>query len=154
MNMRFTCFLAVFCAGVLVPRAEVAITNRVVFPPGAESEEQQGSLLMFNAPLREMLLYTSAALTPLMPNGGFITEIAFRVDGNANPVNAPDGVIEVQMSISHHTGMPVPMEFSEVVGPRPVTVRERGSIHFVAPATPPGAQSLCPSHSSGHALLL
>ena len=137
--MRFTCFLAVFCAGVLAPRAEVALTNRVVFPPGAESEEQQGSGALFvGESLREMLLYTSAALMPLMPNGGYITEIAFRLDGESSPPYAASGVIEVHMSTSQHDGMPPARRFSEAVGPSPVIVRERGSIDFVAPSNPPG----------------
>jgi hypothetical protein len=105
---------------------------KVVIPPRFENEPGQSSYIPFVPGERVQLLHTAQELITAMPEGGFITEIAFRVDENELAIDTTFRDIEVRMSTTQRGVEFREFEsFSANVGPDETVVLQRTSMSFV-----------------------
>jgi hypothetical protein len=115
---------------------------KAAIPPAFANKEGKGSASPFGSPRRTQSIYNSSLFLEAMPQGGFITQVAFRVEGpNGNvPVDVSIPDLEVHMSTTRTSAADlIPGSlYAPHVGADDTVVFPRGSLHWVAPWSPNG----------------
>jgi hypothetical protein len=118
--------------------AEAQGSLTAVFPSAALTQDQVGLLLPFGGGDVQSI-YSGSALALMMPSGGTITQIAFRVDGPfGNSVNATVPDIEIHLSTTPVNPADISNFFAQNRGPDETVVLPRGSLHFQSSWSNPG----------------
>jgi hypothetical protein len=127
--LRNSCLLW-FLVCVAADAATAVIPSESAAVPGA-------GVTALHSPLRFQTRYASDMFLPSMPQGGVITQIAFRQDEqsrNSFSTVFPD--IEIRLSTARGNGS---LFFDQNVGADQVIAFPRGSIHFTVATTPSGS---------------
>lgn len=115
-------------------------TLSAIVPPAFGLSEGVGSnQILCCDDAHEQMIYNGSAAAPVMPLGGTITAIAFRVEGpDGNAVNADIRDVEIRMSTSPNSFQSYSEEFARNIGADDTVVFPRGTIHLTSTWSPQG----------------
>ena len=147
MKNRYKSLWLAFAVLLLVPCLRAQEEETAVLPQDLENEEHQNwSQLPFNYPDRSRLQIAvpSEQIVNVMPLGGTITAVAFRLDGpNGSPNFPPGGSLDTvipdfELRVSTAASETLSVTFSENIGPNETIAFPRGGLALISAWDPEG----------------
>ncbi len=128
------------CAGLLALSCGIIpIRGNVIVVGGDANQEGGVTGASFGSGEREQFGYDASEFLDAMPNGGIISEVAFRVDGTVPfDINMVIPEFELRMSTTPSLLPVLDLDWSRNIGPDETTVFGRGPLPVQYTSSPPG----------------
>ncbi len=119
--------------------AIISARGNVIVVGGEANQEGGGQQISFVSQEREQFGYDASEFLDAMPNGGIISEVAFRVDGTVPfDISRVIADFELRMSTTPSLLPVLDLDWSRNIGPDEMTVFGRGPLPVQYTSSPPG----------------